>query len=148
MKSLYLEVAWKTILSIAAVFFALIVAIHGRLDAFPEDRIYPVLLILGIAYLHWIAWELFFGFFGVPAPTQKKIRASSIRMRSAAGLMVAAGYVFTLITIFNHVVSPEYAHASEMIAWTIKLIAAGVLIQMLFAVRELLSEKFRNEKCA
>jgi hypothetical protein len=148
MKSLYLDLAWKTLLSVAAVVSVAVVAIHDRLEAAPSDKVYPILLILAIAYLHWIAWELFFGFFGVPTLAQKKIRADSIRMRSTSGFIIAVGYVFTLISIFNHVISPEYAHAAEMISWAIKLIAAGVLIQMIFGIRELLSDKLKNEKIA
>jgi hypothetical protein len=146
MKSLYLDLLWKTILSIVCVASLGTVAILGRLETAPEEKIYPIVLFFAVVYLHWITWELFFGFFGVPPSAQNKIKADLVRIRSISGFFIAAGHVVVALSVFNHLVSPEYAHAAEMITWALKLIAVGVLIQMLFSVRELLSERFRNEK--
>ena len=148
MKSLYLDLAWKTILSVVCVASVGTIAILDRLDTAPEDKIYPIVLLFAVIYLHWIAWELFFGFFGVPPSAQKKIKTDRVRIRSISGFIIAAGHVFVALSVFNHLMSPDYAHAIEMITWALKLIAVGVLIQMLFSVRELLSERFRNENGA
>ena len=144
MKSVYLELAWKTILSTICVASLGTVAILDRLETFPEDKIYPIVLFLAVIYLHWIAWELFFAFFGVPALVKERIKTEKKRTKSISGFLIAFGYVFITLSTLNQLMSPSFAQAVEMISWSMKLIAAGVIIQMLFTLRELIS-KIGNE---
>jgi len=145
MKSIYLELLWKAFLAITYVVSAGIVATHERLNVAPLDKAYPFLLFLTIAYLHWMTLELFFAFLGVPSTVRKQMKESKKRRISFSGLLVALGYVILALTILNHLIFPDHSKASDMISFSMKSISAGMIVQMLFDARELMSKKFRNE---
>ncbi len=145
MKAAYTELIWKAFLSLTFILCIGIVAIHERLNVAPLDKAYPTILFLSIAYLHWIAWELLFAFLGVPAAIRKQVRIRKQHTISVSGLLIAFGYVILALTIVNHLISPTHSQASDMISASIKSIAAGVFIQMIFTTRYLVSNKFKNE---
>ena len=145
MKSVYQEIFFKVVFALAGVAALGIVAIYDRLDTSFDDKLYPLLLVLSIIYLHWLAWELYYELIGLPSSYKKGIKKQKMQRKSGWRYFVSFGYLFLVLSIFNQYMSPVYAKAAMGIGYTLKLMAIGLIGQMAYVTRNLISAKYKDE---
>jgi hypothetical protein len=145
MKSIYLDILIKVACSIAGFFAIASVAIYKRLDTALDDKIYPLVLTISIIFLHWLAWELYYELIGLPASFKKGIKKENIQRKSGWRYFVSFAYLFLVLSVFNQYMSPDYAEAAMGISYTLKLMAIGLVGQMAYVTRHLISAKYKEE---
>lgn len=145
MKSVHLDLLFKVACSIAGFFAICSVAIYKRLDTSFDDKIYPLVLTISIIFLHWLAWELYYELIGLPASFKKEIKREKIQRKSSWRYFVSFGYLFLVLSIFNFYMSPAYAEATTGVGFTLKLMAIGLIGQMAYVTRYLISNKYKEE---
>jgi membrane protease YdiL (CAAX protease family) len=137
MKYVYLDLLFKVACSIAGFFAIASVAIYKRLDTSLDDKIYPLVLTISIIFLHWLI--------GLPASFKKGIKKEKIQRKSGWRYFVSFAYLFLVLSIFNQYMSPVYAEAAMGISYTLKLMAIGLIGQMAYVTRQLISAKYKEE---
>ena len=145
MKNPYLIVILKITCGLLALFAILTVAIYKtQLTVINQDKVYPALLGVSIVFLHWLSWRFYFEVIGLPESERINIQKNKTWRRSSWNLAIGFGYFFLTMSMLNHYISPEYAHAQTGIEYTIILLSGGIVGQMAYITRHLITKKYKE----
>ena len=146
MKSIHLDHLLKIACAISGFAALTTIAIYKRLDTSLDDKIYPLVLTLSVIFLHWLAWELYYDLIGLPSSFKKRIKKEKTQRKSGWRSFVAFAYVLLALSVFNFYMSPTFAEAGTGVGYALILMAVGLIGQMAYVTRHLISEKYKEEK--
>jgi hypothetical protein len=145
MKNPYLWGLLRIACGMCALAAVLTVAIYKtQLVATNPDKLYPALLGASFVFLHWLAWRIYFELIGLPDIDRVAVEKNKISHRSGWRLAIGFGYFFLILSLINHYTSPAHAHAATGVGYAIILVLAGLIGQMAYVTRHLITQKYKG----